>query len=203
MVAKPLKNAEAGPSNPGSDGPSQDELEGGDASGSSDNHPEEERDSDDHERTREESSPGMDPDGFAAPSTQKKVVKTLTPDALAAFRAALERTGVIYISRIPPGMRPTKVRHLMSQYGEVGRVYLQQEGDSLIFLVGSFASHMGAQIPKAHTFGGNTHPRRRCTTQKDGSSLWTNGSLDPWQPCSTLSLSVGRRVHVGVMMSGL
>ena len=67
---------------------------------------------------------GMDADGFAGP----KVVKPLTPEALAAFKAAQERTGVIYISRIPPGMQPTKVRHLMSQYGEVGRVYLQREG---------------------------------------------------------------------------
>ncbi|KAG2033339.1 hypothetical protein BDR03DRAFT_967778 [Suillus americanus] len=48
--------------------------------------------------------------------------------ALAKFNAAQARTGVIYISRIPPGMRPAKVRHLMSAHGEVGRVYLQQEG---------------------------------------------------------------------------
>jgi ESF2/ABP1 family protein len=67
---------------------------------------------------------GMDVDGFAGP----KVVKPLTPEALAAFKVAQERAGVIYISRIPPGMQPTKVRHLMSQYGEVGRVYLQKEG---------------------------------------------------------------------------
>ncbi|KAH9077489.1 hypothetical protein EDB83DRAFT_2350299 [Lactarius deliciosus] len=60
---------------------------------------------------------GMDAEGFAGP----KVVKPLTPEALAAFRAAQERAGVIYISRIPPGMQPTKVRHLMTQYGEVGR----------------------------------------------------------------------------------
>lgn len=69
--------------------------------------------------------PGMDPEGFAGPT---KTVKPLTPEALASFRAKQERAGVIYISRIPPGMRPSKVRHLMSQYGEVGRVYLQQEG---------------------------------------------------------------------------
>lgn len=69
---------------------------------------------------------GMYIEGFSGP--KEKVVKPLTPEALAAFRAAKERTGVIYISRIPPGMRPTKVRHLMSQYGEVGKVYLQQEG---------------------------------------------------------------------------
>jgi hypothetical protein len=57
-----------------------------------------------------------------------KVVKPLTPEALKAFNAAQARTGVVYISRIPPGMRPTKVRHLMSQHGNIGRVYLQQEG---------------------------------------------------------------------------
>jgi ESF2/ABP1 family protein len=67
---------------------------------------------------------GMDPDGFAGP----KVVKPLTAEALAVYQAAQNKTGVVYISRIPPGMRPTKVRHIMSQYGEVGRVYLQQEG---------------------------------------------------------------------------
>jgi len=79
------------------------------------------------EREEENSSStsvdGLDPEGFAGP-----VVKPLTPEALAAFKAAQELAGVIYISRIPPGMRPTKVRHLMSAYGEVGRVYLQQEG---------------------------------------------------------------------------
>lgn len=69
---------------------------------------------------------GMFMDGFAGPS--EKVVKPLTPEDLAKFKAAQEKTGVIYISRIPPGMRPAKVRHLMSQYGEVGRVYLQPEG---------------------------------------------------------------------------
>lgn len=69
---------------------------------------------------------GMDPEGFSGPST--KIVRPLTKEALAEFQAIQERAGVIYISRIPPGMRPTKVRHLMSAYGEIGRVYLQQEG---------------------------------------------------------------------------
>lgn len=67
---------------------------------------------------------GMDPEGFVG----EKILKPLTPKALAAFQAAQNRAGVVYISRIPPGMRPTKVRHLMSAYGDIGRVYLQQEG---------------------------------------------------------------------------
>lgn len=80
---------------------------------------------------------GMDMEGFAEPT--EKAVKPLSKEELAAFKAAQERTGVVYISRIPPGMRPTKVRHLLSAYGEVGRVYLQPEG----------APHciLGAMIP--------------------------------------------------------
>lgn len=78
------------------------------------------------EDEEDELAEGMDSEGFSGPSG--KVVKPLTPEALAAYKAAQEKTGVIYISRIPPGMRPTKVRHLMSQHGEVGRVYLQPEG---------------------------------------------------------------------------
>lgn len=57
------------------------------------------------------------------------IVKPLTTEALAEFEAAQARTGVVYISRIPPAMRPSKVRHLMSAYGEIGRIYLQQEGE--------------------------------------------------------------------------
>ncbi|CCM03367.1 uncharacterized protein FIBRA_05497 [Fibroporia radiculosa] len=75
---------------------------------------------------------GMDPDGFAGPL--QKVVKPLTAEALSAFKAAQDKAGVVYVSRIPPGMRPTKVRHIMSEYGEVGRVYLQQEDPKRAYL---------------------------------------------------------------------
>ena len=108
------KSPEAGPSQIQGDGESsehsgsEEENDEGDGISSS---------SDDH-------SEGMDPEGFVG----EKILKPLTPKALAAFQAAQNRAGVIYISRIPPGMRPTKVRHLMSAYGDIGRVYLQQEG---------------------------------------------------------------------------
>ncbi len=90
----------------------------------------------------EELGKGMDPSGYAGPS--EKTVKPLTPEALAAFKAAQEKAGVVYISRIPPGMRPTKVRHLMSAYGEVGRVYLQQEG---MFVLSSAPEAYSSSVP--------------------------------------------------------
>lgn len=50
---------------------------------------------------------------------QKKKKKTLTP-------------GIVYISRVPPGMTPQKVRHLMARWGEVGKVYAQaKDGQSV------------------------------------------------------------------------
>ena len=36
--------------------------------------------------------------------------------------------GIIYLSRIPPYMKPLKVRHIFTKYGKVGRVFLQPEG---------------------------------------------------------------------------
>ncbi|KAF9464269.1 hypothetical protein BDZ94DRAFT_1321172 [Collybia nuda] len=80
----------------------------------------------------------MDPEGFSGPS--EKIVKPLTPEALAAFNAIQDRAGVIYISRIPPGMRPSKIRHIMSAHGEVGRVYLQQEDAKRAYLRRKYTS---------------------------------------------------------------
>lgn len=44
--------------------------------------------------------------------------------------------GVVYISRLPPGMTPHKVRHLMAKWGEVGRVYAQARDGELLCWMG-------------------------------------------------------------------
>ncbi|CAK0764182.1 hypothetical protein CVIRNUC_003132 [Coccomyxa viridis] len=41
-----------------------------------------------------------------------------------------DRKGVIYVSRIPPHLKPQKLRHMLSQYGEVNRLYLAPEDAS-------------------------------------------------------------------------
>ncbi|XP_068744837.1 uncharacterized protein [Montipora capricornis] len=35
--------------------------------------------------------------------------------------------GIVYLSRLPPFMRPAKVRNIFSKHGEVGRIFLQPE----------------------------------------------------------------------------
>ncbi|GAA5906742.1 hypothetical protein JCM6882_003290 [Rhodosporidiobolus microsporus] len=46
----------------------------------------------------------------------------LLPRAMSSKKA--KTPGLVYLSRIPPGMGPGKVKHLLSRYGEVGRLYL-------------------------------------------------------------------------------
>jgi len=126
---------------------------------------------------------GMDFEGFSG--TKEKVVKPLTPEALAAFKAAKEKTGVIYISRIPPGMRPPKVRHLMSQYGVVGKVYLQQEGESanLVPNMHRLIWHACFQTRSGHILGANIRRRKSLILLRVGSSSRIKRSLDRLQLC--------------------
>lgn len=70
-----------------------------------------------------EEEPTAGPSRTKKPST-KKPIKRKKPEA--------PSPGIIYISRLPPGMTPQKVRHLMARWGEVGKVYAQpRDGLSL------------------------------------------------------------------------
>lgn len=59
--------------------------------------------------------------------TNPKALKPLTPAELAASKAATAKTGVVYLSRIPPFMKPQKVRDLLGRFGAIGRVFLAPE----------------------------------------------------------------------------
>ena len=42
----------------------------------------------------------------------------------------------------PPSQKPQKLRHMLSQYGEVGRLYLAPEGTVLLILTQDTAAHL-------------------------------------------------------------
>lgn len=60
-------------------------------------------------------------------ATAEKTVKPLTAKQLAASQKAVKKTGVIYLSRIPPFMKPATLKHFLSPYGDIGRVFLTPE----------------------------------------------------------------------------
>jgi ESF2/ABP1 family protein len=53
--------------------------------------------------------------------------KKLSKKSLLASEAAIKKSGVIYLSRIPPFMKPSKLRSLLTPYGEVNRIFLSPE----------------------------------------------------------------------------
>ncbi|RKP08844.1 hypothetical protein THASP1DRAFT_15081 [Thamnocephalis sphaerospora] len=61
---------------------------------------------------------------------RKRVVKGLSTEELEHYKKAHERSGLLYMSRVPPFMKPEKVRHLLSKYGEIGRIYLAPEDEN-------------------------------------------------------------------------
>ncbi len=55
------------------------------------------------------------------------ISKPLTKKNLVATAAAIKRSGVVYLSRIPPFMKPTKLRSLLEPYGAINRIFLTPE----------------------------------------------------------------------------
>jgi hypothetical protein len=103
--------------------------------------------------------------------------------------------GIIYISRLPPGMTPQKVRHLMARMGEVGRVFAQRrDGASFGFCSSRYmleyeisSSHADDQLREATT---PTHTRRIPSmpppiSPRPGSSLQIRTLPRRWRRCST------------------
>lgn len=67
-------------------------------------------------------------DGFdSMPQLRDPTVKPLTAKQLAASQKAVKKTGVIYLSRTPPFMKPQTLKHYLSPFGEIGRVFLTPE----------------------------------------------------------------------------
>lgn len=58
---------------------------------------------------------------------QDKIVKPISKKELEKREKQIKKTGVVYISRIPPFMKPDKLKHILSRFGEVNRIFLVPE----------------------------------------------------------------------------
>lgn len=74
------------------------------------------------EERKETSSPIEDDVKLRSESRKSKRKKKLMKEAEKA-----DKRGVCYLSHIPPKMDPLKLRQLLSQYGEIQRIYLTPE----------------------------------------------------------------------------
>lgn len=74
------------------------------------------------ETNEEEDIGSVDIDEMIPVSKLKKPLISETD--LKRFKKEKDRTGVVYISRIPPAMTPSNLRQHLAPFGEIGRVYL-------------------------------------------------------------------------------
>lgn len=79
---------------------------------------------------------GDDEDGNAdlsldGGSKVNKKLKKLTSKELAKEQKRIKRTGVCYLSRVPPYMKPAKLRSVLSRFGEIDRLFLKPEDPSV------------------------------------------------------------------------
>ncbi|TMW61065.1 hypothetical protein Poli38472_014526 [Pythium oligandrum] len=66
-------------------------------------------------------------DAELAKSKTKKRKAVLSKAKLDEYRERVAKRGVVYISRVPPYMKPEKLKHLLSKYGDINRIYLVPE----------------------------------------------------------------------------
>lgn len=52
----------------------------------------------------------------------KRPLKPLNKKKVDRYNEGLKKRGVVYLSRVPPFMKPAKIKHLMEQHGVVSRV---------------------------------------------------------------------------------
>lgn len=108
------------------EGSSDDGSDGGDG----DNEPEEKESTkpqklDSSKKNRGEKRPKKD-ESDAQPDDILQVKSLLKKNPIAT-EAAIKKSGVVYISRIPPFMKPHKLRSLLSNYGTINRIFLAPE----------------------------------------------------------------------------
>jgi len=72
----------------------------------------------DHKKPKSARAGAKDLPGVSAPIARKNLI---------ASEAAIKKSGVIYLSRIPPYMKPSKLRSLLAPYGQLNRVFLSPE----------------------------------------------------------------------------
>ena len=102
----------------------EEEVDAGDDDGS--NEGDADADDDDEDVNDDDDE---DDNNYNSASSDKKSTK-LRQEA-EAYSKNLERRGVIYMSRVPPFMKPNKARTLFEQFGLVTRIYLAEEDSQL------------------------------------------------------------------------
>eukprot|EP00892_Ulva_mutabilis_P006104 jgi/Ulvmu1/3866/UM018_0085.1 len=55
---------------------------------------------------------------------QQSHAKPLQKGQLVKFKAKVDKSGIVYMSRVPPHLKPLKLRQMLETYAKLGRIYM-------------------------------------------------------------------------------
>lgn len=55
---------------------------------------------------------------------QRSSTKLLQRDKLAKFKEKVDKSGIVYMSRVPPHLKPLKLRQMLEVHAQLGRIYM-------------------------------------------------------------------------------
>ncbi|KAJ2454205.1 RNA-binding ATPase activator esf2 [Coemansia sp. RSA 2336] len=85
----------------------------------------------DDEAAEESGKEESDEDYFVGDMEEptEKPQKLLSEKDVERAQKAERKSGVVYMSRVPPYMKPIQVRHMLEKYAQIGRIYLVEEDE--------------------------------------------------------------------------
>ncbi len=81
--------------------------------------------------------------------TSKAIIEGLTPKELVEYNEKLRKRGIVYMSRVPPFMKPAKVKHLLGMHGMITKVGVVYCMELITYLADSLAGCKGSCLKGA------------------------------------------------------
>lgn len=92
---------------------------------------ESDQDDDEEEENLDDNDDIIDEEDMIEKEQAKNVkLKKLTEEQLAKEQKKIKKTGVCYLSKIPPYMKPAKLRSVLSRFGKIDRLFLKPEDNT-------------------------------------------------------------------------
>jgi len=102
---------------------------------------------------------------------QKKRKKSRPLSDINEFQEEVNMRGIVYISRLPPKMKPHHVRRILSEYGVINRIYCATESEQSRLARKKRGGNRHLQFREAWVEFANKKEARKATTMLNGAQM--------------------------------
>ncbi|KAI5956301.1 ESF2 [Candida jiufengensis] len=100
-----------------------------------------------------------------------KKLKKLTTKELEKEKKRIKKTGVCYLSKIPPYMKPSKLRSILTRFGKIDRLFLKPEDSSVYHKRVKYGGNKKKKFTEGWIEFVNKYDAKLCASTLNGSKL--------------------------------